>query len=576
MPHRILIVDDEPAVIQGYKRSLHKFFDVDVALSGHEALEQIHRNGPYAVVVSDMRMPVMDGLQLLTTIKRETPDTVRIMLTGNADQKTAVDAVNTGRVYRFINKPCSPDELAEALKAALQHYDRVQESRHRLTSSEKQARQLAKKLDLQYQRDYLTGLFNRQALKTRIDTELQKMPQDEQHTFCVIDVDHFHVINDSIGHIAGDECLRQMSQIITSRQRGGDLVARISGNRFCLFLRHCTAEEGQSIAEEMLDQFRNHRFLWEEKIIDVSISIGLATFDHEAKDFSKLLSLAETACYVAKDHGGNQLHVVGTNDRELTRRLDEPQWISCINHALKDDRFVLFYQPIVPLAAEEKGEHYEILIRLRDEDDNLVAPYWFLPAAENYMLAPKIDCWVIRKVMTWFQKHPQQLEKLAVCSINLSGQSLGSQQLLDFILRAFDERRLPTHKFCFEITETAAIAKLSVAIHFIETLRSKGFLFSLDDFGSGLSSFAYLKNFPVDYLKIDGQFVRDIDKDPIDLAMVRSINEIGKIMGKKTIAEYVENDEIKQILGDLSVDYAQGYVISRPIELSKKAEGISE
>ncbi len=570
MSHKILVVDDEAAILQGFKRNLHRQFEIDTAESAQEAFGLIRKNGPYAVVVSDMRMPGMDGLQLLTLLKDSLPDTVRIMLTGDADQKTAVNAVNSGQVYRFINKPCSSETLADVLNEGLEQYETVQENHRRLSTSENHARQLTEELNLHYQRDFLTGLLNRQAIKTRMDTELQKMAPNDHHVLCIIDIDHFHLINNHFGLVAGDECLRQISQIITSTQRSTDLAGRMSGNRFSLLLRHRSAAEGKDIAEEILTRFRAYRFCWEDNCIDVNISIGLAPFGDEVTDFSQLLNLAETACYVAKDDGGNRLHIATPNDHELTRRLDEPQWVSRISQALENDHFVLFYQPIVPLfAAEGQGEHFEVLLRLRDEKNHLIAPDGFLPAAENYLLAPKVDCWVIHKLVEWFSEHPERIETLAMCSINLSGQSLGSRELLDTILNAFEQTGLPTQKFCFEITETAAISKLSAATGFIETLRAKGFHFSLDDFGSGLSSFAYLKNFPVDYLKIDGQFVRNIDKDPIDLAMVRSINEIGKIMGKKTIAEYVENDEIRVILKSLNVDYAQGYAISKPMELMK-------
>ncbi len=266
--------------------------------------------------------------------------------------------------------------------------------------------------------------------------------------------------------------------------------------------------------------------------------------------------------------GRNRIHIYNADDEELTKRHGEMQWISRINEALEKNRFQLWAQKIIPLDPHNNnGEHYEILLRMQDRNGSIISPGTFLPTAERYDIAPRIDRWVISTTLNWYSQNPKRLKRLGICSINLSGQSLGDEGLLKYIINHFETSGLPAHKFCFEITETAAIANLAYATHFIKSLKEHGCRFALDDFGSGLSSFAYLKNLPVDFIKIDGLFVKDILDDPVDLAMVKSINEIGHVMNKITIAEFVESREIQEKLREVGVDYAQGYGIDRPTPL---------
>jgi len=285
-----------------------------------------------------------------------------------------------------------------------------------------------------------------------------------------------------------------------------------------------------------------------------------------------VLSAADAACYAAKDAGRNRIHVYSSDDKTLAKRRGEMRWVNRINQALEEGQFRLYYQKIVSVKDVKEGEHYELLLRMADKSGKLIPPGAFLPAAERYGLSTRIDQWVVDTAMNWLETHPAKLKKLHLCAINLSGQTLGNETFLDNLLNKLEGSKVPAHKICFEITETSAIANLANAIRFIKKLRNKGCVFALDDFGSGVSSFGYLKNLPVDYLKIDGAFVRDIATDRIDKAMVKSINDIGQIMGKKTIAEFVENDNILQELKKLGVDYAQGYGIAKPRALyySKK------
>ena len=572
MKEKILIVDDEPHVLQGYKRALRKRFKIDTASAGTEALEKITKDGPYAIVVSDMRMPGMSGLELLTTLKESDPEIIRIMLTGNADQKTAVDAVNKGKVFKFLTKPCSSETMAETLDAGLEQYAQLQENREILEQSADDIKILTEKINYQSQHDYLTGLLNRPAFELRLQHFLASA-QDEgqEHALCHLDLDYFHVINDNCGHFAGDACLRQIGELLSSQQRSNDVLARLASDQFGLLLNNCSLDEAEGIASGLHELLNQFSFKWEKESFDVNTSIGLIPINRDSTSVASLLSTAETACYVAMGHGGNRLHVGKPNDQELTQRLNEAQWVTKVFNALKNNRFRLFFQTISSLGGnQESGEHYEILLRLVDENEQYISPAIFMSAAENYYLSPLIDKWVIKNVANWFSSHPEQLKILGVCSINLSGHSIGNQDILDCIYETFDGSGLPPGKFCFELTETAAIANFSTATAFMDTLKSRGFLFSLDDFGAGFSSFAYLKNLPVDYLKIDGQFVKNIHNNTIDRAMVKSINEIGKLMGKITIAEFVENREIMEVLEELNIDFAQGYFLSRPQPLDSK------
>ena len=304
----------------------------------------------------------------------------------------------------------------------------------------------------------------------------------------------------------------------------------------------------------------------------MGVSIGLVPMRSGSGSLTDILSAADEACYAAKDAGRNRIHVYYSDDIELSRRRGETEWVSKINHVLEEDRFCLEMQAIRNLDIEtnQQGNHYELLLRMRADDGQLIYPGAFLPAAERYNLSEKIDRWVVATTLEWLAGDKEELEALAVCSINLSGHSMGDDAFLDFLLTQFDQSIVSPGKICFEITETAAIANLGAAIEFIHALKEIGCLFALDDFGTGVSSFNYLKNLPVDFLKIDGSFIREIHKDPIDFAMVRSINEIGQVMGKLTIAEFVENDAILDVMRDIGINYAQGYAIGRPTPINYK------
>jgi EAL domain-containing protein (putative c-di-GMP-specific phosphodiesterase class I) len=330
-------------------------------------------------------------------------------------------------------------------------------------------------------------------------------------------------------------------------------------------------DEAMRTAETLREGVRNFRFTWEDRVFRLGASIGVVPITADNEDVASILSAADSACQAAKESGRNRVHSFAENDIELMRRRREMQWAARINAALEEGRFELFRMSIQPLQRVETGAHYELLLRLKDETGRIVSPNDFIAAAERYGITPAIDRWVIENAFRWLVSEADEREKLLLCSINLSGQSLGDDKFLPFVIDQFHRSGLDAKKICFEITETAAVASFSQANRFIQALKELGCKFALDDFGTGLSSFGYLKHFPVDFLKIDGSFVREILRDPIDREMVRSINEIGHLTGKQTIAEFAENAEIIQMLTSLGVDYAQGYGVAQPQRVLKSA-----
>lgn len=427
-----------------------------------------------------------------------------------------------------------------------------------------EVRRIADEINFQSTHDSLTGLLNRR----QFDLELQHVidstrDKGTQHALCFFDIDQFKIINDTCGHLAGDELLRQVSHLIRDRLRSRDLLARPGSDEFLLLIRNCSLAQSERVVSMIMEELKSFRFHWQDRSFAVEISTGITAINEHTESAADAMKEVDTACYTAKDAGRNRIHVFRADDALQLAHKGYIQWATEIRSALDENRFKLFAQPIIPLQTDLKTS-YEVLIRLQDSDGNIIPPGAFLPAAERYNLASHIDRWVISQTLEWVTRHLDQLPHIHSLSINLSGQSLGDEALLGFIIRSIEQGLVPPRMLKFEITETAAIANLKDAQLFIKSLQNLGCQFALDDFGSGLSSFGYLKNLPVDLLKIDGMFVKDILTDPIDEAMVRSINEIGHIMNMCTIAEFVENDEIRAQLCDMGVDFAQGYGIGKP------------
>ena len=416
--------------------------------------------------------------------------------------------------------------------------------------------------------DDLTGLINRREFERRTEWLLATLRHgSNEHTLCYLDLDQFKVVNDSYGHVAGDELLRQISSVIKASMRESDTLARLGGDEFGILLENTPVDDSYLIAKSIKELIQNYKFSWETHDIQISVSMGIVPVNISTNNLAELLSSADVACYMAKDKGRNRIQVHNPKDKELSERHNEMLWVTRINQALENNQFCLYTQEIQHLEGSGQS-NYEFLLRLRDEKGKIIGPDTFLPAAERYDLMSKIDHWVIDTSLELLENSPLFLQEVGYCSINLSGQSLANKDFQDSVIHQLMNSKLPLNKICFEITETAAISNLTMALKFISVLKGLGCHFALDDFGSGLSSFAYLKNLPVDYLKIDGLFVKDIEDDPIDYAMVKSINEIGQVMGMQTIAEYVENDKIKSMLTEIGVNYGQGYGISKPHPLN--------
>ncbi len=435
-----------------------------------------------------------------------------------------------------------------------------------------ESRELNRKLSYHASHDILTGLVNRREFEARLERALRSAKAREaSYALCHVDVDQFKIINDSCGHSAGDALLGQVGALLKTKIRWRDTLSRLGGDEFGVLLESCSLEEALDMADQLRATVSAYKFVWEERTFRLGCSVGVVPISGESEDVATLLSAADSACAAAKEAGRNRVYSFQENDIDLMRRRKEMQWAARINNALEESRFELFRMTIQPLQVEDPGEHYELLLRMRDENGKIISPVDFINAAERYGLTPAIDRWVIENALRWLVSEADERERLTMCSINLSGQSLGDDKFLPFVIDQFHRSGIDAKKICFEITETAAIASFSQANRFIQALKELGCRFALDDFGTGLSSFGYLKHFPVDFLKIDGSFVKEILHDPIDREMVRSINEIGHLTGKQTIAEFAENEEIINMLRSLGVDYAQGYGIASPQRITRAA-----
>lgn len=433
------------------------------------------------------------------------------------------------------------------------------------------ARRLAQQLSWQASHDALTNLLNRTAFEERLDASIEAAAsQGRQHVLMFLDLDQFKIVNDSCGHIAGDELLKQLSHVLSTQVRKDDTLARLGGDEFALLLKDCPLPAALRAADAVRQQVRDFHFVWQDKKFQLGVSIGAVAIHDGRHSRTDLLRMADTACYLAKDNGRNRIHVYDDADHVVVQRQGEIDWASRLQNALSENRFLLEGQRIEPLRESEAGmAGYEILIRLRDENGRVVPPMAFLPAAERYGLMAGIDKWVIDKALALHAACRGKWPAATRFSINLSGVTLCDPTLVEYITGKLAEHRVPATAICFEVTETAAIANLGIAVDLIHRLRRLGCRFALDDFGSGMSSFAYLKQLPVDYVKIDGGFVKDMLDDPVDYAMVEAIHNIAQRMGLKTVAEFVENAQTIEALRALGVDYVQGYGVERPRALDK-------
>ena len=438
-------------------------------------------------------------------------------------------------------------------------------------ASQRMLQNMHNQLAYQASHDELTELLNRREFERSIDKAISKAKASHsQSGLFHIDLDQFKIINNTSGHNAGDELLKYIGGILVKTTETYDAkVARLGGDEFGVLVDGLGSEDMRRVGEEILEAIRGEKFRWEERTHSLSTSVGLVFVD-ESSNTQELLVSAEEACYTAKEAGRNRLQEYELGHQKMMHRQGVMEWVTKLDKALEEESLILNCQRIAPVGTESTVlPHYEILLTLRDESGEIISPADFILAAETYNRMVQVDRWVIKNTFAWISEHRDQLDSIEMFSINVSGHSVNDEGFADFVLDQFSSSQTPTGKVCFEITETAAIGSIDNAIDFMNRMKIIGCKFSLDDFGTGLSSYSYLRNLPVDYVKIDGVFVKDLADSPGDYAVVRSINEIGHYMGKKTIAEYVENEKILEQLSEIGVDYAQGYGISRPHPLSE-------
>ena len=442
-----------------------------------------------------------------------------------------------------------------------------------LHASERRVRAEQAQLRHQANHDALTGLANRRHFEERLQ-EVLSAPREAGRSDAVLylDLDQFKVVNDTCGHPAGDELIRQLSGRLRGLLRRSDTLARLGGDEFGVLLEHCDIDAAQRRAEVIRREVAQFRFAWQVRTFSVGASIGVVTLDGSMSTVAEVMSAADRACYAAKDKGRDRVHLFRLDDLELQARAGEMEWVARIARALENDSLVLHSQEIRPLRAAADGgpteSHLELLVRIVDEDGSLVLPMAFIPAAERYGLMPRIDRWVIARAFSELRALRDRSGTIPRCMINLSGGSVADPSLLAFITDRFAESGLPFDRIGFELTETAAISNMAVAKQLMRELRALGCPLALDDFGAGMSSFAYLRTLPIDYLKIDGHIVKDLLDDPVNRAMIHAIRQVAEVMGVHTIAEWVENGRMVEELGRLGIDYVQGYGVARPLRLA--------
>jgi len=551
-PLRVLIVedaeDDALLVLRvlsrgGYATRHRRVYTAD-AMRRALAVER------WDIVVADHNMPQFSSVAALEVLQESGQDMPFIIVSGSIGEDIAVEAMKAG-AHDYVLK----DNLAR-LVPAVERELREAHVRHERHQAEELLR-------YQASHDALTGLINRHEFEGRVAAALRvAREQRRRHALCYLDLDQFKIVNDTCGHGAGDELLKQLVLQLCAGVRESDTLARLGGDEFGLLLENCSLERAERVASSLLERVRRFRFAWLGKTFEVGVSIGLVPIDASSGDVSALMSAADLACYTAKDLGRHRVHVYRSDDTEVRRRHGEMDWVSRLKEALREDKFRLFGQPIVSLADGVPLDR-EVLLRLVGDHDELVLPDAFVPAAERYGVMAAIDRWVVERVVARCGRWQEEVPECG-CSINLSGASMSDDGFLRFLRAVIEGHHHPPQTFCFEITETAAIVNLSRAAHFIRELKALGCRFALDDFGSGLSSFTYLKHLPVDYLKIDGTFVRGLTSDPVDDAMVEAINKIGHVMGLRTIAEYVERKPVLDKLRRIGVDFVQGNAIAPP------------
>jgi diguanylate cyclase (GGDEF)-like protein/PAS domain S-box-containing protein len=433
-------------------------------------------------------------------------------------------------------------------------------------------RGLTRQMSYQATHDALTGLVNRREFDRRLDEAIESGHRgDGQHVLAYLDLDRFKLVNDTSGHLAGDSMLREVAKLLRDAVRDSDTVGRIGGDEFGILLVGCPLDKARQIADDVTRAVGDHRFVWRDKIYNIGASIGLVEISRESGTLEELLAAADTACYVAKKQGSGRVVVYSARDEALARHTGEIQWLQRLQSALKENRFHLYHQVIVPAHADDGGPAMEVLVRLQDESGHDLLPAEFMRAAERYRLMGLVDRWVVQTTLAALGRGAIAVEARHSVAINISGQTLGDAQFLEFVVECLDSTGVIPGQVCFEIAESAVIANLDHARRFVGVLHGMGCQFALDDFGSGVGSFSNLKTLPLDYLKIDGSFIRNLARDSVNQAMVTAMIKLARTLNFKVIAEQVEDSAAEEAARRMGVDYLQGYAIGRPQPLELAA-----
>ncbi|EON92534.1 signal transduction protein [Marinobacter lipolyticus SM19] len=554
-PLRMLIVEDSEDDALLLLRELRKggITPYHELVDSEERLSNALSQDKWDIVITDHNMPGFSSFRVLELAGKYCADLPVIIVSGTIGEGVAVKAMKAG-AQDYIMK----DNLSRLIPAI----DReVREGYVR------RAKRLAETtLEHMAYHDSLTDLVNRREFERRVVQSLEDTHANDnsRHVLLYLDLDQFKIINDTCGHIAGDHLLKQIAALLSHHIRSDDTLARLGGDEFGILLRGCNEVDAQNVADKLCDEVSDYRFVWQNKPFSISLSIGMVLVNRDYRSAGELLSHADLACYAAKDRGRNNVQLYKSNDVEMLQRQSDMRWTSRIQQALQSGSFCLWQQDMEGLQPNSvDGYQTEFLVRLK-EGGNIIPPGAFIPAAERFGLMTRVDRKVIELAFQYLDRTGLGRKDAGTFFINLSGSSFNEPELFLFIRQMAERHKLNPERICFEITETSAIANLNATQRFIQNAKQSGFKFALDDFGAGMSSFSYLKALPVDYLKVDGGFVRNLLDDSIDLGIVDACNRIAHAAGLKTVAEFVENDAIKTRLVELGLDYAQGFGISKP------------
>jgi diguanylate cyclase (GGDEF)-like protein/PAS domain S-box-containing protein len=512
--------------------------------------------------------------KMLEDIVSLVDETDRRLLSDPVKQALTTGApVNLSRRALLLSKVNGSERSIELSASPIRNAEKEVTGAVILLHDVTELRGLARQMSYQATHDALTGLVNRREFERRLEEGVESGHRgDGQHVLCYIDLDRFKVVNDSSGHLAGDSMLREVAKLLRDAVRDSDTVARIGGDEFGMLLIGCPLEKARQIADDVCRVVADYRFVWKDRIFNIGTSIGLVEISRESGTLEELLAAADSACYVAKKQGSGRVAVYSARDEALARHTGEIQWLQRLQTALKENRFQLYHQPIVPAFGDDGGgPAMEVLVRLQDEEGHEVPPSDFVRAAERYRLMGLVDRWVVQTTLAALGRGAVPIPATRSVAINISGQTLGDTQFLEFVVECLDSTGVPPAQVCFEITESAVVANMDHARRFVGVLHGMGCKFALDDFGSGVGSFSNLKNLPMDYLKIDGSFMRNLSKDSVNQAMVTAMIKLARTLNFKVIAEQVEDAAALEAARRMGVDYVQGYAIGKPVPMSLAA-----